>query len=158
MRSKRPMRPRQSKRLVAAHSCLAFALRKAARKITRVYDAALRPTGLRLTQFNVLGVLDAMGPVGTVALAEQLAIERTTLTRNLAVLARLGWVKIVAGEDRRWRNASITVKGQAAALRAFPAWQRADRAMRERLGSKRSKFVADLSRLLAPGSRNSTRP
>ncbi|MDH3474180.1 MAG: MarR family transcriptional regulator, partial [Rhodospirillales bacterium] len=65
-------------------------LRRTARRLTQAYDQALRPSGLRLTQFSVLANLTRSGGLSITDLAELLAMERTTLTRNLRPLERAG--------------------------------------------------------------------
>lgn len=122
--------------LSEARSCLSFALRKANRSATRHYDAALRLSGLRSTQFNLLVFLDAVGAATTSALAERMAIDRTTLTRNLALLAKKGWVRAEPGADRRSHNVSITAHGRRQALKALPAWRTAQAAVAATLGQK----------------------
>jgi DNA-binding MarR family transcriptional regulator len=115
---------------------MGFALRKAARSITRRYDAALRPSGLRSTQFNLLVVLDVAGPITITDLAKATAIERTTLTRNLALLARKRWIRTEASDDLRSHRVAITERGLKAALRALPAWRRAQKALAEAVGQR----------------------
>lgn len=125
---------RRARDLSEARVCICFALRKAARSVTRRYDAALRSTGLKSTQFNLLVVLDATGAVTTTVLAQRMAIERTTLTRNLALLSKKGWVRAQPGDDRRSRKVSITARGRGAAAKALPAWRRAQGELATALG------------------------
>jgi DNA-binding MarR family transcriptional regulator len=125
-----------------AQSCFSYALRKAARSVTRTYDAALRSTGLRSTQFNLLVVIDGTGSIGTGALAKIVAIDRTTLTRNIALLERRGLVRTAKGLDRRSRHVSITARGRRAALAALPAWRSAHAALKKSLGAKRFAELA----------------
>lgn len=107
-------------------SCLCFAVRKAARAVTQHYDRALRGTGLRATQFNMLTVLAEAGPLPMASLAEFMGMDRTSLTRNLQPPARWKWVKIVAGDDdRRVRMVEITPAGLMMLRKAVPAWRRA---------------------------------
>src|SRR6478672_9045556 len=79
--------------LLECRDCLCLASRKAARAITQVYERHLRSHGLRATQFTILTTLMVMGeaPVGT--LAKFLGMDRTTLTRNLALLEDKGWIR-----------------------------------------------------------------
>jgi DNA-binding MarR family transcriptional regulator len=132
-------------KLSEGRQCLSFALRKAARSVTRRYDRALRPMGLRSTQFNLLVVLDATGAITTTALARTTAIERSTLTRNLALIASKGWVRSAPGDNRRSRKVSLTGSGRRAALKALPAWRRVQAELRKELGSK--EFAALSARL-----------
>jgi len=140
---------RASRELAAARACVGFALRKAARTVTRRYDAELRASGMKSTQFNLLVVLDATGPISTTALAGVTAIERTTLTRNLAILARRAWVRAEPSDDRRTRMVSITARGRAAALAALPAWRRTQASLATTLGPRQlAELMAHLDRLL----------
>jgi DNA-binding MarR family transcriptional regulator len=106
--------------------CVCFSVRKAARAVTQHYDRALRKTGLRTTQFNMLAVLAQTGPLPMADLAEFLGLDRTSLTRNLRPPERKRWIRIAQGdEDRRVRMVSITPAGTAALRKALPAWQSA---------------------------------
>jgi DNA-binding MarR family transcriptional regulator len=85
-------------------SCLCFGVRRAARAITQHYDRAVRPLGLRATQFSMLVVLAHAGTLGMSELAQALGLDRTSLTRNLKPAERKGWVRVEQGEDRRRRS------------------------------------------------------
>ena len=106
-------------------NCSCFALRKAARAVTQMYDQALKPSGLRATQLSLLFTAERAGAVSTGELAEQLVMDRTTLTRNLKPLLDRGLLKRVVGADRRRRPIAITAKGRAALARALPYWREA---------------------------------
>jgi DNA-binding MarR family transcriptional regulator len=125
--------------------CTCAKLRRTARRLTQAYDQALRPCGLRLTQYSVLANLTRSGGLSITDLAELLAMERTTLTRNLRPLERAGWVRIGPGPDRRSRAVEITPAGRRVYDRALPLWREAERAFRRRLGRDRT---AALSRML----------
>ena len=129
----------------AARDCACFNLRKAARAVTQLYEAVLAPTGIHATQFSVLVALALADGAPLSRVAEALVMDRTTLTRNLRPLARRGWVRIEAGEDRRERNLSLTRSGRAALERALPLWQQAQVRLHEGLGDARwERLLADL--------------
>ena len=65
----------------------------------RYYDDALRPMGLRITQFNILAVLAQTGPIAITALAEVLGLERSALARNLKPVTRKRFVIVSTGSD-----------------------------------------------------------
>jgi DNA-binding MarR family transcriptional regulator len=109
----------------ACRGCLGTAARRASRQLTRLYEKAMRGSGVRGTQFSLLAMLVQTGPVPTSRLASFLGLERTTLTRNLGPLLRDGLVRIEEGEDRRVRKVAITPLGEQAARRAFPFWKKA---------------------------------
>jgi len=126
-------------------NCSCFALRKAARAVTQMYDQALRPSGLRATQLPLLIAAERAGTLGIGELAEQLVMDRTTLTRNLKPLLDRGLLESVAGTDRRRRPIAITAKGRAALAQALPYWREAQARMTGRLGRARwGRLIGDL--------------
>jgi len=115
-------------------ACLCLASRRAARAVTRAFDRELRPYGIRATQFSMLVMLMLRGPLAIGELAESLGVERTTLTRNLALTEREGWVAIRPGDDARSRIVAATKKGRAAVTAALPAWRQAQLAATAAIG------------------------
>lgn len=131
----------------AALHCACFNLRKAARAVTQLYDEALRPAGLRVTQFTLLVSLRLRGRAAVTQLAEGAVTDRTTLTRNLRVLQRRGLIRIRPAEhDRRVREASLTARGHAALFEAYPLWEKVQAEVAGGLGKTRlARLAADLS-------------
>ena len=111
--------------LEATRGCLCLKARKTARSLTRLYEEHLRPHGLRATQFSILAALASKGPTRIGVLAGMLALERTTLTRSAAVLARRGWTATGRSRDGRERLLSITDAGLSKLESALPAWNQA---------------------------------
>ena len=135
-----------SPNLIECANCLCLAARRAARRITRVYDRELRPYGLRVTQFTVLVMLSLRGAMTIGELAEALGAERTTLTRNLALIEALSWVKIQpAEEDARSRVVTVTDEGRAVVLEAFPAWSKAQSLVTEAIGADGASALRGLA-------------
>jgi DNA-binding MarR family transcriptional regulator len=126
--------------------CLCLASRRAARVITRRFDAALRPYGIKATQFTLLAVLALKGPLSIGALADLIGAERTTLTRNLAVAGEQSLVRIGSGADARARIASITARGRQTLRRAFPAWRKTQNELTNAIGIKTADNLRQLSR------------
>ena len=122
---------------VVAARCACFALRKAARAVTQAFDEALRPWGLQPTQFSLLVAVRLLGEVGVSDLADEVVADPTTLSRNLAVLQRRGFVTTAAGEDRRTRLVRLTEQGHAVLARALPAWQDMNRRLSQDMGGER---------------------
>jgi DNA-binding MarR family transcriptional regulator len=97
-----------------------------------MYDAALAPSGLRITQFSVLIVLARRGPLPVSRLASEVALDRSTMGRNLDPLERRGLVRIkVGGVDQRERVAHLTTAGERAIEAGRPYW----RAAQERIAT-----------------------
>lgn len=112
-----------------AQACVCYNTRKVARAVTRLYDDALRPCGLRATQMTLLMVIEAMGEPTISALAEQLVMDRTTLARDLRPMQAAGWVVVVPGRDRRTRVVRLTSAGGALLREALPRWRAAQDAL-----------------------------
>ncbi len=128
--------------------CACFNTRKAARAVTRFYDDMLAPSGLKATQLTMLGAISISGPTRMSDLADMLALDKTTLTRNLKLLEAGGLVAIAAGADRRVRVVALTRAGADAVDRALPRWREAQRRMVEHLGEARwRRLVADLAEI-----------
>lgn len=125
--------------------CTCAMLRRASRRVTQVYDQALKPYGLRLNQYSLLANLLRSEGLSITELAERLDMERTTLTRNLKPLESAGWLRVKAGPDRRSRALEITPAGQTVVEQAFPAWQQAERSFRKSMGREEA---AELRQLL----------
>lgn len=125
--------------------CSCFAARRAARTITQHYERHLKPSGLRVTQFTVLSVLAIAGPHRLSRLADQMAVERTTLTRNLRPLLARGLVSESATGDRRVRVLAITRRGMAAAAKALPHWREAQKSIARSLGTGAVRALATAS-------------
>jgi DNA-binding MarR family transcriptional regulator len=104
--------------LTAAQGCINFQFRKTARSLSHFYDAALRPAGIRSTQFTMLVVIGAAQPVSMSDLANHLVMDRSTLTRNFGLLEQRGLVSTKVGKDRRSRLVTLTRKGRSALARS----------------------------------------
>ena len=107
--------------------CHCLAARREARRITRLYDQYLRPHGLKGTQFSVLVGLALAGAAPIHRLAEALGLDRTTLTRSLALLEKQGWAAAETSEDAREHPIKLTTAGRKKLEAAFPAWQAAQK-------------------------------
>jgi DNA-binding MarR family transcriptional regulator len=130
-------------------NCACLKVRMAARAVTRAYDGSLRPVGLRATQLSVLVAVAIDGAISIAALADFLGMDRTTLTRNLRPLQKQGLICIGPEGWRRSRNLEITKKGRSRLREALPLWERAQEALREKLGSQAWVDVrAGLDRLI----------
>jgi DNA-binding MarR family transcriptional regulator len=108
--------------------CNCFAMRKAARQISRFYDAYLEPAGLRITQFLTLAALSELGSAAVNALSERLDIERTAMGKMAGFLERDGFVTIKSSpKDGRSRLIQLTEEGRRLHERAAPLWREAQR-------------------------------
>lgn len=118
--------------------CNCFAIKKAARQAARLYDAHLQPTGLRISQFLILALLEEVKSAPINTLAERLDTERTAMGKMASVLERDGLVQIgPAPTDGRTRLVELTQAGQRLLRQAFPLWLQAQRRMEVLNGTQR---------------------
>src|SRR5687767_4445615 len=113
-----------------ARTCACLGFRKASRSVTQFYDRILTPTGLRSTQLDVLLSAYAIGAVNLRTVADQLAMERSTLTRNLRPLIAQRLLRIDAARGRS-KTVSVTSQGKRLLLTALPLLQQAQEMVRE---------------------------
>jgi DNA-binding MarR family transcriptional regulator len=125
--------------------CLSASFRRAARVLTQHYETAMRPLGLRGTQFTLLQALTLAGEVSQGTLGEILGIDSTTLTRTLAIMERRGWVASRPGEDRRERLLSLSKAGRVEYKRTLPHWEKVQQELRARFGDKRWNELLNLT-------------
>ena len=126
--------------------CACATVRRTDRVLTQFYDEILAPSGLYITQFTLLATLSQAAPVTINRLAEIMDMDRTTLSRNLEVLAKQHMVRIEEGEDRRTRQVHLTQEGEQALRRALPLWQEAQARIEHALGRERfDGLLTDLS-------------
>jgi DNA-binding MarR family transcriptional regulator len=111
--------------------------------VTQLYDDALRPSGIRTTQFTLLQALVLMTRTSQKQLAELLGIDSTTLTRTLAHLRRKGWLRAERRTDRRELGLSLTEAGQREYQRVLPYWQAAQKRLRRALGKTNWNRLVD---------------
>ena len=136
---------------VVAASCAAINLRRASRALSQMYSTVLAPCGLQVSQFALLVACAVSGDTPVTALAETLAMDRTTLARNLKPLEREGLVRVVVGDDRgdrRVRVVQLTERGREALSRAIPLWEEAQAQVVESFGLEQlSRVLQDVARL-----------
>ena len=129
-------------------------LRMTARAVSAVYDDALRPLGLRVTQFSLLARAASIGPVESWRLAEALGLDKTTLPRNLRPLERRGLIAIEPGEDRRTRLVRATPAGEGLVKEAAARWRSVQASFKKRLpGGEFERTLRQLGRVRAAARR-----
>jgi DNA-binding MarR family transcriptional regulator len=121
--------------------CTCFRIRGAARRVTQIYSRHLAPTGLKISQFSLLGFVSAEGPIAIGRLSDLLATDRTTLTRNLRPLLHDGLIERATSGDKRRHELVATPAGRAMFKRALPLWSAAEQEVRAAMGAR---LTADL--------------
>jgi DNA-binding MarR family transcriptional regulator len=134
-----------TKSLLPSLPCMCASLRRASRALTQLYEEALRPTGLRATQFTILQTLSLSGEVTQGKLGQILAMDSTTLTRTLSTMARHGWIAKRRGEDRREWRMRLSKAGEIQFKQALPHWEKAQTQLRRQLGDELSNNLMKLT-------------
>ena len=110
--------------------CYCTQFRRASNALTRVYDAALKPVGLRITQFSLLRSLGRLGEATSTQVAAELSLDRTTISRNVKLLIDAGWVDVVdTADDKRERLLRLNAAGQKMIAQALPYFTNAQKAV-----------------------------
>jgi DNA-binding MarR family transcriptional regulator len=109
--------------------CACAAVRHASRLITQIYEEELREH-LAMPQFGLLSVLHALPGCNQATLARRLDLDKTTLSRNLKLLKKNGWIEHTASDDRRERGYRLTSGGAKLLAAAKPGWKRAQKRLR----------------------------
>jgi DNA-binding MarR family transcriptional regulator len=123
-----------------ATECNCMSLRQASRLVSKLYDEALRPMGLQVSQLTVLVAAAMAGEKGASIghIADALGLDRTTLTRNLRPLEKEGWLRVARDPtDARARIVLLTRAGERTIERAFPLWEQSQKRLRSLVGKGR---------------------
>jgi DNA-binding MarR family transcriptional regulator len=119
-----------------AKACIAVRLRLLNRVVTNLYDDALRPLGLKVSQLNILIVTAKLGVARPARVCELLQLDASTLSRNVKPLQAHGWLEVVPEEDARAQPFRLTPWGRRLIEKAVPAWEEAQRRAAELLGDE----------------------
>src|SRR4051812_8956604 len=119
-----------------ASSCVAVRLRLLNRVVTNLYDDALRPLGLKVSQLNILVVTAKLGLARPAQVCDILQLDVSTLSRNVKPLQAHGWLEVVPDEDARAQPFRLTPQGRRLIEKAVPAWEQAQRRAAELLGDE----------------------
>jgi DNA-binding MarR family transcriptional regulator len=114
--------------------CYCTQLRRASSGVTKIYDEALRPQGLRLTQFSLLRGLARLGQATLTQLSDEVALDRTTMSRSVKLLIDAGWVDATAGKkDGREKILVLNDRGRKTIKDAMPLWSKAQARVEEHM-------------------------
>ena len=107
-------------------SCKCLRMRKASRFVTQFYDQKLKRVGLRITQFSILSLIATDSKKTMITIAEELLMDRTTLTRGLSILLKNGLIEQAKDNDSRKKIMKLTDKGRRILDKAIPLWLEAE--------------------------------
>lgn len=108
-------------------SCKCFKMRKASRLVTQYYDKKLKPAGIRITQFTILSLIATSKHKTMISLANDLFMDRTTLTRGINILKKGGLIEQIKSNDSRKRIMKLTENGHKILDKAIPLWIEAEK-------------------------------
>ena len=127
--------------------CACTSVRRIARKLTSLYDTALAPAKITITQYSLLANIGRAGQLSHTGLADKLGMDRTTLTRNLRPLIQAHWVAVTTGEDRRRHLLQLTAAGKKKVDRSLPLWEKVQGRFIAEMGTQSFQELRTLLRL-----------
>ena len=131
-----------------AGECIAVRLRMLNRGVTNIYDEALRPLDLKVSQMNILVVAARLGTASPGAVGRILHLDASTLSRNLERMRRRGWLEAIEdASDARLQPFRVTAAGLTLLERAYPSWREAQVRASNLLGENGPEALAE-----APGA------
>jgi len=133
-----------------AIECVAVRLRMLNRVVTNIYDDALRPIDLKVSQMNILVAAAKMGTARPIEVCEYLHLDVSTLSRNVERMKARGWLEVVPDEDGRSQPFRLTPRGRKLLEKAIPAWSEAQQQVKKVLGDG---FVDQLNQAMKRVSR-----
>lgn len=125
-------------------ACVCFRVRKASRALTRLYDEALAPAGLTITQFSVLRNTLRTGSPTLNELAAATGHERSALWRTLQPLVREGLLTLAAAKGQRADRVAVTEAGRSRIQTALPLWEASQARVRRKLGADSEKALINM--------------
>jgi DNA-binding MarR family transcriptional regulator len=134
-----------------ATRCIALRARRISRLVTKLFEDALRESPITVAQFTLLGATIVEGPLQPARLAKMLDIEKSTLSRNLALLEASRLIQIAPGGDGGQR-VSATERGRRALMAALPSWRQAQAQAVAALGGAVVEELDGMIAALSPGA------
>lgn len=131
-----------------ATECYCIALRKAERRLTSVYDDALRPVGVNIAQFGLMRTIEREAPVSLSTIGRLADLDRSTVGRNVKVLERKGLVKTHHGEDQREAMVVLTARGRNVLIEGEKLWDEAQKTVEKTLGGAAARHLRTLLQTL----------
>jgi DNA-binding MarR family transcriptional regulator len=128
-----------------ASECVAVRLRMLNRVVTNIYDDALRPLDVKVSQMNILVAAAKMGTARPIEVCELLHLDVSTLSRNVERMKARGWLEVVLDEDGRSQPFRLTPQGRKLLEKAVPAWSEAQEQVKKVFGDG---FVKQLNQFM----------
>ena len=139
----------ETKKRLELTNCLCASMRQSSRNISKIYNKHLKASGEKINanQVSILVTISQIDHGSISQISSLLKMERTTLTRNLNVLKKAGWVKSNTGSDERFTYINLTAKGNKVLSKVFPHWSKAQEQVKKILGGELDSFRKNLKNI-----------
>ena len=138
-------------------ACACATARHIARLLTQLYDRFLRKAGVEAPQFALMVAIDKVEQSHQSAIGLQCAMDRTTVSRNLQLLERKGWIKSTRGRDRRERHVTLTLAGRKRLAAGWPEWLKAQNHLRSVMTGEEWKNMFHMLQVVADAAQTAHR-
>ena len=139
----------ETKKRLELTNCLCASMRQSSRNISQIYNRHLKASGEKINanQVSILVTISQVDDGSIIKISNLLKMERTTLTRNLNILKKSGWVKSNSGLDGRFTYINLTAKGNKVLSKVFPHWSKAQDQVKKILGEELGSFRRNLKNI-----------
>jgi DNA-binding MarR family transcriptional regulator len=125
--------------------CYSAILRSASRRLSHQYNTALAEFGINITQFSLLSMIKRMEPISLSTLAKMMELERSTIGRNVKVLAKMKLVELLPGEsDQREVTLKLTQEGHQLLKDSYPHWKKVQQEIENKIGKDQISVLIDI--------------
>ncbi len=121
--------------------CIAVRIRLLNRTVTHIFDEALRPLGVKVSQLNVLMVVAKHAPISAGEVARRLNMEKSTLSRNVERMRTHGWLKVSVGDPGRKQVLELAAPGRKLIEKSLPFWKKAQAQTEAVLGQRGARAI-----------------
>ncbi|NDV88967.1 MarR family transcriptional regulator [Aurantimonas aggregata] len=129
--------------------CLVLNTVASSRSLLKRWDAKLKPYGVTVQQFFLLAAIRFLPEQPVMTLAESIALDRTSLTRNLDLLEKKGLVQRIPGLARSRRVCELTSAGGLLLNQLLAAWPEARMSSLEGISEEEAEIYLRVVRRLA---------
>ena len=129
-------------------ACIGMRSRVINRVISRIYDEALRPHGIKGSQMSILAVISGFGRAEPSEICRLLQLDASTLSRNVSRMKSNGWLEAAPRSDRRAHRLALTADGERIIVEAFSSWQEAQDKVTRALGEENVAAIRKVARTM----------
>jgi len=133
-----------------AAECIAYRVRLLNRVITNIYDRAYKPLGLTVNQSTILVMLSRTDGASSADIGRVLVMEKSTVSRNVKLMRKNGWIDIADRDDGRSQQITVTAIGRKLLIAAHVEWRKAQKQAAKLLGEEGVAAVRKLHDTVRP--------